>query len=146
MLHNSPLKNLNNFVTIVAYYIVYQIRIILPQMTKLNDLCTRLRKQFENQNDWLTYALRFLLLYWITPHATTERTPSELLLGQNVHMCWDLLCPFCHSAVIKVQNQMQPAEKYRLLEIYDLVWVRDFRPKAKCTLGSRRNNSSFRTT
>ena len=86
-------------------------------------------KSFENQNNWLTYALRFLLPYRTTPHATTGRTSSGLLLGRTVRTRWDLLRPSSRDVAIKVQNQMRPAGKHRSFGIHDLVCARDFRPR-----------------
>ena len=83
-------------------------------------------KSFKNQNNWQTNALRFLLSYRTTPHATTGCTPSELLLGCTVRTRWDLLRPSSRDVVIKVQNQMHPTGKHRLFGIHDLVWARDF--------------------
>ena len=54
-------------------------------------------KSFESQNDWQTNALRFLLPYRTTPHATIGCTPSELLLGHTVCTRWDL---FVHLAMM----------------------------------------------
>ena len=38
----------NTLKIIGSYYIVYQLHIILPQMAKLNDLCTRLKKKLNH--------------------------------------------------------------------------------------------------
>ena len=85
-------------------------------------------KSFENKNNWLTYALRFLLPYRTTPYATTGRTPSELLLGRTVRTRWDLLRPSSRDVAIKVQNQMRPAGKHRSFGIHDLVVLVIFDP------------------
>lgn len=73
---------------------------------------------------------RFLFKYRITPHATTGRSPSELLLGRQPRSRLDLLHP---DTAARVQER-QARQKYghdkhtraRAFQVGDRVYVRNF--------------------
>ena len=53
----------------------------------------------------------FLLRYWITPHSTTGKTPSELLLKRKIRSVFDLLRPE-EITRRKVQQSQEAQKKY----------------------------------
>ena len=49
----------------------------------------------------------FLLTYRVTPHSTTNESPSKLLMGRELRTCLDLLHPDCGSTVLEHQSQQK---------------------------------------
>lgn len=78
---------------------------------------------------------RFLLAYRSAPHATTELSPAQLLLGRNVKTRLDLIKPDVSRKVNK--KLLQPND--RTLKSFDQdqnVWVRNYRRGPKWVRGT----------
>ena len=78
---------------------------------------------------------RFLLAYRSAPHATTELSPAQLLLGRNVKTRLDLIKPDVSRKVNK--KLLQPND--RTLKFFDQnqnVWVRNYRRGPKWVRGT----------
>ena len=78
---------------------------------------------------------RFLLAYRSAPHATTELSPAQLLLGRNVKTRLDLIKPDVSRKVNK--KLLQPND--RTLKSFDHnqnVWVRNYRRGPKWVRGT----------
>ena len=73
-----------------------------------------------------TNLARFLMSYRVTPHTTTKRTPSELLMGRNILSKYDLICPD-----LKGQIQQRSGGKFepRVVEVGEKVLAKDYRGK-----------------
>ena len=73
---------------------------------------------------------RFLFNYRITPHSTTDMSPSELMFGRQLRTRFDLLQPQLKSKVVeKQQKQKQLFDRHtkdRDFVVGDLVYVRNF--------------------
>ena len=73
---------------------------------------------------------RFLFNYRITPHSTTDMSPSELMFSRQLRTRFDLLQPQLKSKVVeKQQKQKQLFDSHtkdRDFVIGDLVYVRNF--------------------
>ena len=73
----------------------------------------------------------FLLQYCTTPHATTGRPPSSLLLGRQLRTRLDLLSPTVQDRVERQQAKQKEHHdrhsRYRELSVNQPVWVRNFR-------------------
>ena len=78
-------------------------------------------KSFKSTN-WKREAVSFLMSYRTTPHAATNRTPSEMLFGRNIRTKWDLLRP---SIILK--NAKHRGKEVPAFEIGDLVWCMNYR-------------------
>lgn len=48
------------------------------------SILKRLKICHANKNDYQTELQKFILMYNVTPHGTTGKTPSELLFGRNI--------------------------------------------------------------
>lgn len=94
-------------------------------------------KSFGSEGDWKYNVQRFLLAYRVTPHSTTGRTPSELMLGRTIRSTWDLLRPTVTDSVDSAQKRQISAHggKERSFQIGDFVWVRDYRGSDKWAPG-----------
>ena len=81
----------------------------------------------------------FLLSYRSTPHATTNRTPSELFLGRRVRTQFDLLRPHCDSKVDRKQGRQKADHdrhaRSRELHIGQQVMARNLRPGVQWVAG-----------
>ena len=73
-----------------------------------------------------TNLARFLMSYRVTPHTTTKRTPSELLMGRNILSKYDLICPD-----LRGQIQQRSGGKFepRVVEVGEKVLAKDYRGK-----------------
>ncbi len=81
----------------------------------------------------------FLLSYRSTPHATTNRSPSELFLGRRVRTRLDLLRPSCDRQVDRRQAQQKADHdrraRSRELFVGQQVMARNLRPGAPWIAG-----------
>jgi hypothetical protein len=90
----------------------------------------------------------FLFRYRSTPHATTGRTPAELLFGRNFRTRFDLLRPSVRNRVQKSMYRQQRSHdkgtKYREFREGDTVWARWFVGTSKWRGGIiRRRNGPY---
>ena len=73
----------------------------------------------------------FLLAYRVTPHSTTNESPSKLLMGRQLRTRLDLLHPDCGSTVMEHQNQQKQhhdrKSRPRDFHVGQNVMVRNFR-------------------
>ena len=73
----------------------------------------------------------FLLTYRVTPHATTNESPSKLLMGRDLRTRLDLLHPDCGSTVLDHQTQQKQQHdrhsRERVFHVGQSVMVRNFR-------------------
>ena len=73
---------------------------------------------------------QFLLKYRLTPHATTGRSPAELLLGRQPRSRLDLLHPDVSGRVQESQARQQTVHdthsRARAFQVGDRVYVRNF--------------------
>ena len=74
---------------------------------------------------------QFLLCYRSSPHATTNRTPSELFLRRKIRTRFDLLKPDTQSFVTSKQAQQKMHYKSRQFSTGQPVMVKDFRSSRK---------------
>ena len=110
-----------------------------PYHPSLNGLAERFVQTFKkamkaNINDFKVISHRlaeFLLSYRNTPHATTNQTPSELLMGRKLRTRLDLLRPAIGEGVLRQQAQQKGAHDQhcsnRELHIGQQVMARNFR-------------------
>ena len=73
----------------------------------------------------------FLLTYRVTPHSTTNESPSKLLMGRELRTRLDLLHPDCGSTVLEHQSQQKDQHdrhsRERDFHVGQSVMVRNFR-------------------
>ena len=73
----------------------------------------------------------FLLTYRVTPHSTTNESPSQLLMGRELRTRLDLLHPDCGSTVLEHQSQQKDQHdrhsRERDFHVGQSVMVRNFR-------------------
>ena len=70
----------------------------------------------------------FLLFYRTTPHCTTNRTPSELLMGRRIKTRLDAVTPNLGN---KIQRKSAGGRKNREIEVGKPVMARDYRQQKK---------------
>ena len=82
---------------------------------------------------------KFLMMYRSTPHATTERSPSELMLGRGLRTKLSLLKPNLLETVATKQDSMVRASKpvTRSLDENTNVLARDYRRGEKSQSGRK---------
>ncbi|XP_062404761.1 uncharacterized protein K02A2.6-like [Sardina pilchardus] len=94
-----------------------------------------LKKSMESGGSLKTRISRFLAAYRSTPHATTGRSPAEMLFGRPVRTRWDLLRPDTQTKVFRNQERMicrgNRTRPTRTLMSGSEVWVRDFTGRQK---------------
>lgn len=118
-------------------------RLVAPYNPASNGEAERFVRSFKDGlkpmkgSDWKWNVEKFLMAYRATPHATTGRTPSELLIGRIIRTKWDLLRPSVSEAVEAAQTRQKVASggKERSFGVGDYVWARDFRGRAKWVPG-----------
>ena len=73
---------------------------------------------------------RFLFRYRITPHSSTGRPPSELLVGRSLRSHLDLVQPHLDTTVRRKQDAQKTNHdqhaKARSFDVRDSVFARDF--------------------
>ena len=73
----------------------------------------------------------FLLTYQVTPHSSTNESPSNLLMGRQLRNRLNLLHPDCGSVVLEHQNQQKQQHdrksRPRDFDVGQNVMVRNFR-------------------
>ena len=86
---------------------------------------------------------RFLLKYRITPHTTTGKSPSELLMGRRIRSVFDLLRPFetIQERVFKQQEKQKLQHDPRVprsleFSVDDPVMIRNYAPGPKWIPGT----------
>ncbi len=75
---------------------------------------------------------KFLLAYRTTPHATTGRSPAEMLLGRQLCTRLDLVKPDVRLKVQdaqECQRRQDRQTKVRQFRVGELVWARNYRGK-----------------
>jgi len=74
---------------------------------------------------------KFLLHYCSTPHATTGKTPAEIMFGRNIKTRLDLLHPRARVTlspqIEKTMSEESPEKRCNELEVGDAVWIRNYR-------------------
>ena len=75
---------------------------------------------------------KFLMRYRSSPHASTGKTPAELMFSRNSRIRPDLI----HPVPDKIKDQADISEmKTRQLKVGDLVWARCYHTEQKCIPG-----------
>ena len=77
-----------------------------------------------------THIARFLITYRNTRHATTSRTPAELLFNRTPRTRLSLVHPCTPQRVEQAVELKVGDHKPRAFSVNDEVMIRDFRPKA----------------
>ena len=71
---------------------------------------------------------KFLMCYRSSPHASTGKTPAELMFNRNIRTRLDLI----HPLPDKTNDQADISEmKARQLKVGDLVWVMNYHTEQK---------------
>jgi len=73
---------------------------------------------------------KFLLHYHSTPHASTGKTPAEIMFGRNIKTRQDLLHPRAlvtlSPQIQKTMSEESPEKRCNELEVGDAVWIRNY--------------------
>lgn len=110
-----------------------------PYHPATNGLAERAVQTFKNamkkmiadgKRDHLLNLQKFLFTYRNTPHPTTSRTPSELLMGRRVRTKFDLLRPCVATPALKAQAAQKAAHDVHVRDAHlsegQQVLARDF--------------------
>ena len=106
-----------------------------PYHPSSNGLAERAIQTFKHgvsrlkEGSWETKISRFLLKCWIIPHATTGRSPAELLLGRQPRSRLDLLHPDTNTVLESQSMQKYGHDKHaraRGFQVGERVYLRNF--------------------